>query len=336
MVLLYIIAFDGAKPIRHPLSAMKQMTRIAVLFLLVGVLSACTTSSLEQESLCFVGNVWTSGVTVDNDFLTYWNAVTPENAGKWGNVETARGEMNWDDLDVAYRFAVGNDIPFRFHTLVWGRSQPPWLGRLSDEDLLAEVSEWIALAGERYPEVDMIDVVNEPLHSLPPYAYALGGPGDTGWDWVITAFELARTSFPRAQLGLNEYGILASRSATDAYLRLVLILKNRGLIDTIGVQGHKLESVDRLTIAGNLDRLATAGLPIYVTELDLALEDDVDQLQKMRELMNLFAEDRRVHGVTFWGYKAGQIYSGRAALLRADGTERPALTWLREFIDSAR
>ncbi|MFP4378329.1 MAG: endo-1,4-beta-xylanase, partial [Spirochaetales bacterium] len=47
-----------------------------------------------------------------------------------------------------------------------------------------------------------------------------------------------------------------------------------------------------------LDRLAEAGLPIYVTELDLAIEDDARQAERMRELVTLFWEHPAVHGVT--------------------------------------
>jgi len=51
-------------------------------------------------------------------------------------------------------------------------------------------------AGRPLPDLPMIDVVNEPLHAVPPYAAALGGSGATGWDWVIKAFEMARGHFP--------------------------------------------------------------------------------------------------------------------------------------------
>ena len=46
-----------------------------------------------------------------------------------------------------------------------------------------EVEEWIRLVGERYPDMDFVDVVNEPLNAPPPFMNALGGNGETGWDW---------------------------------------------------------------------------------------------------------------------------------------------------------
>jgi Bacterial Ig domain/Cellulose binding domain len=38
------------------------------------------------------------------DALSYFDQITPGNAGKWGSVEAQRDVMNWDDLDEAYYF----------------------------------------------------------------------------------------------------------------------------------------------------------------------------------------------------------------------------------------
>lgn len=68
------------------------------------------------------------------------------------------------------------------------------------------MEKWIRLVGERYPDMDFVDVVNEPFNAPPPYKNALGGSGTTGGDWVITAFQWARQYCPsRTKLLLNEY-----------------------------------------------------------------------------------------------------------------------------------
>ncbi|KNY24765.1 endo-1,4-beta-xylanase [Pseudobacteroides cellulosolvens] len=43
-------------------------------------------------------------------------------------------------------------------------------------------------------------MVNEPINSKPLYIDAIGGKGDTGWDWVIWSFEQARIHFPKSRL----------------------------------------------------------------------------------------------------------------------------------------
>jgi endo-1,4-beta-xylanase len=72
-----------------------------------------------------------------------------------------------------------------------------------------EVEEWIRLFCARYPDVDEIDVVNEPPpHTTPVYAEALGGAGSSGYDWIVQAFKWTRQYRPNATLILNdiEYG----------------------------------------------------------------------------------------------------------------------------------
>ena len=57
--------------------------------------------------------------------------------------------------------------------------------------------EWLSAAAQRYPGVELIDVVNEPLHETPAVAAALGGSGSTGWDWVVEGFRLAGYRFAK-------------------------------------------------------------------------------------------------------------------------------------------
>jgi len=53
--------------------------------------------------------------------LQNFNSVTPENAGKWGESETA-AQIN--NLDTLLSFAQQNNLRVRMHNLVWGSQQP--------------------------------------------------------------------------------------------------------------------------------------------------------------------------------------------------------------------
>jgi GH35 family endo-1,4-beta-xylanase len=114
---------------------------------------------------------------------------------------------------------------------------------------------------------------------------------------------------------LNDYGILGSKKATADYLKIINLLKARGLIDAIGVQGHGLEYAQSATIRANLDSLAATGLPIYVTELDLEHADDATQLGMYQRVFPLLYEHPGVVGVTLWGYLAGEHWKPNAYLL---------------------
>jgi len=282
-------------------------------------------------------------------FDSYWNQVTPENSGKWGSVEGTRDQYNWGPLDEAYSYAKRRGFPFKLHTLIWGNQQPSWISNLSDQEKVEEIEEWIKLVGERYPEIDLVDVVNEPLPSHNPpdgrngranYKGALGGDGQTGYDWVIWAFEKARAYLPNAKLLINDYGIINDNGATTAYLKIINLLKDRGLIDGIGVQGHRfeLENADTTVLKNNLSRLAATGLPVYISEFDLGnygdsgTPNDAVQLRLYQKIFPVLWNHPGVQGITLWGYVENSMWQNTCYLVRADGSERPALQWLRTFL----
>ena len=214
---------------------------------------------------------------------------------------------------------------------------------------LKYIEAWIRMVGTRYPDTDMIDVVNEPLKSHNPpdgvngranYKNALGGDGQTGWDWVIQSFVLARKYMPNTKLILNDYGIINDNNATASYLQIINLLKARGLIDGIGVQGHRFEfeNASVNTLKYNLDRLAATGLPIYISEMDLGnygdsgTPNDQVQLELFQKIFPVLWEHPGVQGITLWGYKEGAMWQTTCFLVRKDNTARPALTWLAGYL----
>lgn len=283
----------------------------------------------------FLGNIVDKGQTSMN-FDMYWNQLTPGNAGKWASCEQARDDFNyWLWLDRAYSHAKQIGVPFKLHTLVWGHSsgEPAWMKSVPQNEQKAEVIEWFETVAERYPDVEMVDVVNEPLHAPPSYTAALGGAGVTGWDWVIWCFEKAREVFPNAILILNDYNILNYTNECQNYLKIIKLLQDRGLIDGVGLQGHSLESISFDTIKKNLESIAATGLDIYISEYE-ARGDDATQLALFKQHFPLFWEHPSVKGVTLWGYMQGEMWRSEAYLLASDGvTERPALKWLREYFN---
>jgi endo-1,4-beta-xylanase len=285
----------------------------------------------------FFGNIYSPPQVPANPplFQSYWNQVTPENAGKWGSVEGTRDNMNWTQLDAAYDLAKNNGWPFRYHVLVWGSQQPNWITGLTAEEQLEEIEEWFTLVAERYPDIDYLEVVNEPLSQPPPYTTALGGSGATGYDWIINSFQMARDIFPEStKLMINEYGIISGGSKLNTYLGVINLLLERDLIDGIGIQGHYFSTTGPTsTMTNSLDRLAETGLPIQVTEFDLAGLTDEAQLQSYQRVFPALWEHPAVEGITLWGWRLGSWRPEQQMhLVNADGSERSALTWLREYV----
>ena len=316
---------------------MKQMLWIVVLFLLF---TTTVYAQLAEGHDKFLGNVYSTAQLPK--FADYWNQVTPENAGKWGSAEPVRDVMNWTTLDAAYNFAKNNGFPFRFHVLVWGNQQPAWIENLPADEQLDEIEEWFNAVADRYPEADYVEVVNEPLHDPPNqpgngggnYYEALGGRGDTGWDWVLNAFRLARDYFADAKLVLNDYSIVNSSNDTGRYIGIIELLQAEDLIDAIGVQGHAFSTRgSAATMKSNLDRLAATGLPIQVTELDIDGPTDETQVRDYQRIFPTFWEHPAVIGITLWGWRPGMWRSAEGAyLVQTNGDEKPAMVWLREYL----
>ncbi len=304
---------------------------------------------LAKGAAKFLGNV--KNVYGDKYFANYWNQITPGNEGKWGSVATSQDttKWNWSGLDTLYKYAQDNHLIFKDHNLIWGQQQPSWISSLDSAQQIKYITTWIRMVGERYPGINMIDVVNEPLNGHNPpdgvngranYEKALGGKGSTGWDWVINAFKLARKYLPNAKLLINDYGIINDNTATTNYLKIINLLKDRGLIDGIGVQGHRfaLENADTTTLKNNLNRLGATGLPVYISELDLGnigdtgTPDDNMQLQLYKKIFPILWKNPYVKGITLWGYKQGEMWQTTCYLINSDNSWRPAMTWLAQYV----
>ncbi|WP_010250403.1 endo-1,4-beta-xylanase [Acetivibrio cellulolyticus] len=286
----------------------------------------------------WVGNIWADG-NAPTRFADYWNQLTPENSTKWGPSEPQQGVYNFSAAKSMYNYCKTNKIPFKFHTLVWGSQYPSWLSNISGTARKAAVENWIKAAAQNFPDAEYVDVVNEamPGHAPFPFKNDIGGDNGlygTGWDWIVWSFEMARKYFPNSKLLINDYNVLNEWSCLDNYIKVVNILKDRKLIDGVGCQSHGLEKTSAANLKSRLDRLAATGVPIYISELDLDIADDNTQKSKMQELFPVMYEHSAVKGITLWGYVQGRTWIPNSHLLLSNGSERPALTWLKQYMAS--
>ena len=200
----------------------------------------------------------------------------------------------------------------------------------------------MAAVAERYPLIDQVDVLNEQLRTHASgtvyFRDALGGDGETGYDWQIWIFEKARQYFPNSNLVLNDYGLENDATAINEMLGLVKVLRDRGLIDGFGTQAHYF-NVDQMatqpnTLKSRIDMMASVGIPVYVTELDLrgSSNDEESQLFSYQRIFPVFWEHSAVAGISLWGYVEGQTWREGTGLINSDGSKRSALLWLKEYM----
>ena len=283
----------------------------------------------------FVGNISTNGA-IRSDFVTYWNQFTPENEGKWGSVEATQGTYDWAPLDAEYKYTQSNNVVFKHHNFVWGQQQPSWTANLTTSNGPSTVQGWMNAVCTRYPNVKLIDVVNEPSHNQPPYMNAIGGAGSSGYDWVVNAFKWARAACPNAILIMNDYNTIEYQADHDNFIKIAKAIKAAGApIDAVGAQGHAAYNFSAATVQGFIDDLATqTGLPVYITEYDINVADDTQQSQIMQSQFTMFWNETNVKGITLWGYIEGATWETNTGLMTSSGTMRPAMTWLVNFLET--
>jgi endo-1,4-beta-xylanase len=280
----------------------------------------------------FVGNI-TTGNSIDSGgmkFSKYWDQISPENAGKWGSVQsTPSGSFNWGTLDAIYNYTQTNNIIFKQHNFVWGSQQP------NGTPTQAQVENWIRSFCQRYPNTKLIDVVNEPPpHTMPNYTANLGA-GETGtYGWITKAFKLARQYCPGAILILNDYNNIEYSDQENHFIDIVSQIKTAGApIDAVGCQSHDVSKLSASQLQTNLNTMASrTSLPIYITEWDVNQANDQQQLSSYQAEFPVFWNTASVHGITIWGWIVGRTWVANSGLV--NGTSpRPAMTWLMQQLN---
>jgi hypothetical protein len=110
------------------------------------------------------------------------------------------------------------------------------------------------------------------------------------------------------------------------------------LIDGFGTQAHTF-NVDPMAnqpsvLADRISLMASGGVPVFVTELDLAGQQNTEasQLRSYQELFPVYWEHPDVAGITLWGYVEGSTWKEGTGLLNADGTKKDAMLWLEDYM----
>lgn len=308
------------------------------------MLSVDADAQLSSNPDKFLGNIttgWPGSMDWDGfKYSDYWNQVTPENGTKWGTVQGGgKNSYNWTGADNAFKYAQQHGFPFKFHCLVWGSQYPNWISSLSPEERYQAIVNWMDAAKNKYPDLQMIDVVNEAMNGHQADTYlmseALGGAGETGYDWIIKAFELAHERWPNAILIYNDYNVL--QWGVDEFIGLVGTLRDAGApIDAYGCQAHHftLNECSKSTLQNNLKRIQDAlKIPMYITEYDISFANDTQQETKYKEQIPLFWEADYCAGVTLWGWFVGQTWADNTGLIK-NKQERAALQWLRDYMQT--
>jgi endo-1,4-beta-xylanase len=163
----------------------------------------------------------------------------------------------------------------------------------------------------------------------------MGGGTGTTWQWITNAFKWAREACPNAVLILNDYNNVEYSDQHQHFLSIVKTIQAAGApIDAIGVQAHGLvnSQLSLAVVQGRMAALHTeTGLPIYVSEFDIALADDNQQLGYYQQYIPYFRSADYIRGITLWGWIDGATWIPNTGLVKS-GVPRPAMSWLMQTL----
>ena len=279
------------------------------------------------------------GVAVNTDLLAdpqyvalvgrHFDQVTAEWQMKMEVILRADGGFDFAAADQIAGFARAGGLRLFGHTLIWYEQKPEAFASLLGDRAAFERAYRnyiMAVAGRYRGQAVAWYVVNEAVTDQADglrgglWMEALG-PG-----YIDKAFHLAREADPAAALYLNDYG-LERADKRRVFLRLAEDLLKRGApLGGLGTQAHLHTGVSTAEIRNSIRDLASLGLPIHVSELDVKIEGGARTLQGQARVVGDMAEafaalpERQRFAFTVWGVRDSDSW-----LTRRDAAERPLL-----------
>jgi endo-1,4-beta-xylanase len=273
------------------------------------------------------------------------SSLTPENALKFGPLSPLPGKYDFTEADALVAFAEQHGMSVRGHVLIWHMQLPRWLTRAkhAKRELTRILIDHVRTVVGRYAgRIAAWDVVNE---AVAPD----GRPRNSIWqrvigaDYVRIAFEAAHEADPHALLFYNDFGLEASPAHFEAVHELIDSLRMQSPIHGIGMQMHiSMADAPRIaTLAERMARLASLGLKIHVTELDVRMPMNPppgaaqfdDQAAIYRNIFKSCISVPQCDSITLWGLTDRYSWiphffpgEGAALLLDLDYRQKPSYT----------
>ena len=263
------------------------------------------------------------------------NLVTAENAMKPEGAYDNDGNFDFSGADNLVELSLEHGFDVHGHVLVWHQQSPEWLwadeagGPLLREEALDNLREHIVTNVEHYGDrVISWDVVNEAMQDSPPNPEDWEGSlRQSGWfqaigpDYIAESFKIAKEVIDEngwdIKLYYNDYNDDNQQKAEAIYQMVKAInedyaAENDGelLIDGIGMQGHYNLNTNPENVRLSLEKFASLGVEVGVTELDITAGSNSEQTEEeMQQQAYLYArlfeiyKDNHEHvsRVTFWG-----------------------------------
>ncbi|MCQ2188506.1 MAG: endo-1,4-beta-xylanase [Paludibacteraceae bacterium] len=329
-------------------------------------------AQLAKDNKCkFLGNITTRGQIQPNvgglKYEALWDQLTCENESKWGSIVNCKvssaqegiQKWNWKSADSHYNWCKQNGVMFKFHALLWTSQWPTCLASCSPAELKQQVEYWFDAVAIKYPDLAVIDVVNEAIKGHAEgteggksslefkklLSQALGNSTDPyDYKWIAEAFRMARKRFPNTVLIYNDYNTFTWQK--DDFINLVSSLVQQGApIDAYGHQSHDLDDYYKSfqinnfgntlkEIHNGITQKGGRELQCYITEYDISQGNDQTFETIMDKTFKPMWEADFVSGITIWGFVNGATWRDNTGLVTSSGSDRSGMKWLKNYMAS--
>jgi len=212
--------------------------------------------------------------------------------------------LDFSVIDPTLQWCSKNGVQVRGHTLVWHSQTPEWFfkegfktdGAYVSRDVMIErldsfVKQYLDYVQKNYPgTIYCWDVVNEAVDpdkgdSSTNFMCRITNDGkDSGWyqtigtDYPEVAFTIARKYADKdVKLFYNDYGAIDRRKRECIY-NLCKSLKEKGLIDGIGMQGYwDMKNPVLSEVQSAINLYAELGLELQLTEWSIPVPAENEQ-----------------------------------------------------------
>jgi len=264
--------------------------------------------------------------------------LTPGNTMKWQFTEPNQGQFSFGQADAIVSFAQSHGQTVRGHTLVWYSQLPGWVDNLANSQVKAAMNNHITTEVSHFKgKIYAWDVVNEAFNDDGSYRpnkfYTAMGSG-----YIAEAFRTARAADPAAKLCINDYSVEGQNAKSNALYKLVSSLKSQGLIDCVGFQSHLVLGSVPTDMKANLQRFASLGVDVHVTELDIRMtlprtsakdgQQGADYATVVKDCLGV----SRCTGITVWDFTdkyswIPSVFSGQGGALPYDENLRKKVAY---------
>jgi len=224
--------------------------------------------------------------------IKHFNSVTPENSMKMGPIHPKQHVYNWAESDAIVNFAVKNKLKVRGHNLCWHEQTPAWIFKnednsvVSKDSLLNRLRDHIHTVVKRYKgKIYAWDVVNEAIDDNPANFLR-----ETEWlkicgeEYLAKAFIYAHEADPEAKLYYNDYNTERPEKRDRIFKLLKQLLAQGVPIHGVGLQGHwSLYEPSRTELQETIQKFASLGLKVQITEMDVSVYPWEKERRKLRE-----------------------------------------------------